>query len=167
MEALGKFGLDPVLLAAQVVNFLIIAWVINRFLLRPLMANMKKRRETIQRGLEDAEKARQALNDAAAERDRILSDAFVQSTAIVENARAEAEKVRAAVADRSREEGERILAEARARIVQEREGMERSVQKLALGLSGRILESVVSNLFSGEEKARIVARGLEDIRRLS
>jgi F-type H+-transporting ATPase subunit b len=166
MEALGKFGLDPVLLVAQVVNFLIVAWVLNRFLLRPLMANMKKRKERIAQGLEDAEKARRALDDAAAEKDKILREAFAQSTMIVENARAEAEKVRAAVAEKSREEGERILAEARARIRLEREDMEKAVQKLALQLSGRILDSVVSNLFSGEEKAKIVARGLENIRAL-
>ena len=166
MEALGKFGLDPVLLVAQVVNFLIVAWVLNRFLLRPLMANMKKRRQAIAQGLEDAEKARRSLDEAAAEKDRILREAFAQSTTIVDNARAEAEKVRAAAAERSREEGERILAEARARIGLEREDMEKSVQKLALQLSGRILDSGVSNLFSGEEKTRIVARGMEDIRRL-
>jgi F0F1-type ATP synthase membrane subunit b/b' len=54
METLGQFGLKPILFVAQVVNFLIIAWVLNRFLIRPLMANMKARREKIAQGLEDA-----------------------------------------------------------------------------------------------------------------
>jgi F-type H+-transporting ATPase subunit b len=166
VEAIGKFGLDPVLLVAQVVNFLIIAWVLNRFLLRPLMANTKKRREKIAQGLEDAEKARRALAEAEDERERILQQAYAQSASIVENARTEAERVRATALERSREEAERMLEEARVRMRLERLDMEKAVQRLSLDLSGRILDSVVSNLFSGEEKARIVARGLENIRRL-
>ncbi len=166
MEAIGQFGLDPVLLAAQIVNFLIIAWALNRFLLRPLMANMKKRRDKIAQGLEDAEKARRALGEAGGERDRILREAYAQSASIVEAARTEAGKVRESVLERSREEAGRVLEEARARIRLERLDMEKAVERLSLDLSGRILDSVVSNLFSGEEKARIVARGLENIRQL-
>ena len=45
MESLGKLGLDPLHLVAQVVNFLIIAWIIYRFLLKPLLATMNTRRE--------------------------------------------------------------------------------------------------------------------------
>jgi F-type H+-transporting ATPase subunit b len=166
MEALGKFGLDPVLLAAQVVNFLIIAWVINRFLLKPILATMKARKEKIARGVEDAEKARLALEDAGRERDRILAEAYARSAQIVEAARAEAERVGAAAVERSREEAERLLTEGRARMELERRDMEKAVQKLSLELSGRILDSVVSRLFSGEEKARIIARGMESIRSL-
>ena len=44
--------------------------------------------------------------------------------------------------------------------------MEKAVQGLSLQLSGRILESVMEGLFSDEEKARIIARGLERIRRV-
>jgi len=166
MEALGKFGLDPVLLAAQVVNFLIIAWVINRFLLKPILATMKARKEKIARGVEDAEKARLALEDAGRERDRILAEAYARSAQIVEAARAEAERVGAAAVERTREEAERLLTEGRARMELERRDMEKAVQKLSLELSGRILDSVVSRLFSGEEKARIIARGMESIRSL-
>ncbi len=167
MESIGQFGLDPVLLIAQIVNFLIIVWLLNRFLLRPLMANMKKRKEKITQGLEDAEKARKALEEAEGERQKILREAYAQAASIVEAARTEAEKVRAATLERSREEAGRILEEGRARIRLERQDMEKAVQRLSLDLSARILDSVVSNLFSAEEKERIVARGLESIRRLN
>ena len=40
-ETLGRFGIDPILLAGQILNFLIIGWILYRFLLKPLQANMK------------------------------------------------------------------------------------------------------------------------------
>ena len=49
----------------------------------------------------------------------------------------------------------------------ERQDMERAVQGLSLRLSGRILEKVVQGLFSEDERARIVARGLERIGRVN
>ena len=166
MGTLGKFGLDPILLAAQVVNFLIIAWILNRFLIRPLMANMKARREKIAQGLEDAEKARAALEDAAKERDKVLQEASAEAFRLLQNARDEAERLRAAALDRAGADAERLIEEARAGIALERQDMEKAVQSLSLELSGKILESVVEGLFSDEEKRRIVARGIERIGRM-
>ena len=167
MDTLGRFHLDPVLVAAQIVNFLIIAWVINRFLLRPLMANLKLRREKIAQGLEDAEKARRALEDAAKERDKVLQDASAEAFRLLQNARDEAERLRAAALERAGTDAERLVVEARAVLDLERQDMEKAVQSLSLELSGKILENVVEGLFSDEEKRRIVARGIERIGRMA
>ncbi len=56
-----------------------------------------------------------------------------------------------------------MIEEARGVMALERQDMERAVQGLSLRLSGRILEKVVQGLFSEEERAGIVARGLERI----
>ena len=163
MGALGRFGLDPILFAAQLVNFLVIAWVINHFLLRPLMANLKVRREKLAKGLEDAEKARVALEDAAKEKAKVLQEASAEAFRMLENARDEAERLRAAALERAGKDAERMIEEARGLMALERQEMEKDVQGLSLQLSGRILESAVEGLFSDEEKARIVTRGLERI----
>jgi F-type H+-transporting ATPase subunit b len=163
METLGKFGLDPVLLIAQLFNFLVIAWVINRFLLRPLMANMKKRKDKIAQGLADAEAARKALAEASAEREKVLQEASAEASRILQNARDEGERVRQASLERAGKDAQRLVAEARASLALERQGMEKGLQGLSLELSGKILESAMEGLFTDEEKARIVARGLERI----
>jgi F-type H+-transporting ATPase subunit b len=166
METLGKFGLDPILFAAQVVNFLIIAWVLNRFLIRPLMANMKARREKIAQGLADAEKARTSLEDAAKEREKVLQEASAEAFRLLQNARDEAERLRSVALERAGADAQRLIEEARAGMALERQDMEKAVQALSLQLSGKILESVVEGLFSDEEQRRIVARGLERIGRM-
>ena len=166
MGTLGRFGLDPILFAAQVVNFLIIAWILNRFLIRPLMANMKARREKIAQGLEDADKARAALEAAGKERDRMLQEASAEAYRLLQNARDEAERLRAAALDRASADADRVIQEARGVMELERQDMEKAVQGLSLELSGKILENVVEGLFSDEEKRRIVARGIERIARM-
>ncbi len=163
MDALGRFGLNPIMFAAQLVNFLVIAFVIWRFLLRPVMATMKRRREKIAQGLADADAARAALAQAAAEREKILQQASADAYRLLENARDEAERLRAASLEKAGRDADRLIAEARAAMELERRDMERAIQGLSLELSGRILESAMEGLFSDEEKARIVARGVQRI----
>ena len=79
-------------------------------------------------------------------------------------ARAESERMRIEAADRAREEAERETAEIRARAQLELQAAERQVQDMALDVSGRILDRVVTLIFTDEERAHIVARGLEQIK---
>jgi F-type H+-transporting ATPase subunit b len=163
MDTLGQFHIQWIQLAAQLFNFLVIAWIINRFLLRPLMKNMKVRKEKIAQGLADAEKARLALEDAAQERERVLQQASADAYKLLQSARQEAERLRAAELARAGKDAQRLIEEARGVMALERAEMEKAVQVLSLQLSGRILESAVEGLFSEEEKARILSRGLERI----
>ncbi len=164
MDTLGKLGLDPVLLAAQIVNFLIIAWLLWRFLLKPLMARMAERAEKIRKGLADAEAAARARDEAAKERDALLGAAHAEASGILEKAREEAERIRAAAAEAARAEGDRILTDARARIRREREDAEREVEGYSLELSEKLIQKVVGSLLTPEESARIATRAAELIR---
>jgi F-type H+-transporting ATPase subunit b len=163
MDTLGQFHLQLLPFAAQLFNFLVIAWVINRFLLRPLMKNMKVRKEKIAQGLADAEKARVALAEAAQERERVLQQASVDAYKLLQGARQEAERLRAAEMVRAGTDAQRLIEEARGVMALERAEMEKAVQVLSLQLSGRILETALEGLFNDEEKARILSRGLERI----
>ena len=109
---------------------------------------------------------REALAEAARERDKVLQEASAEAYRLLQNARDEAERLRAAALERAGKDAERLIAEARGVMALERQDMEKAVQGLSLRLSGRILEKVVEGLFSDEEKARIVARGLERIGRM-
>jgi F-type H+-transporting ATPase subunit b len=164
METLGRFGLDPVILVAQIVNFLVIAFVLERFLLRPVRARLDARKQKIAQGLRDAEEAGRTLAETRAQRERILGEARAEAAALMEKALGEADRARAQAADRAREEAEAILGEARQRVEAERREAEAAVGNLALELSGRILENVVGSLFNAEEKTGIMARGMERIR---
>ena len=70
MDALQTFGLQPYLFVAQVVNFLIIAYVLWRFLLKPMMTGLKLRKDKIAQGLADADRARRTLAEANREERR-------------------------------------------------------------------------------------------------
>ena len=56
MEILKTFGVDPIFLGAQIVNFLIIFYLLKRFLYKPVLGCLKTGRQN--QGLKQAEEAR-------------------------------------------------------------------------------------------------------------
>ena len=66
MEILENFGVNPVLLAAQIVNFIIVLFILKKFLYKPILDLLKKRQFTIKEGLKQAEAtAKEAAAKAA------------------------------------------------------------------------------------------------------
>jgi F-type H+-transporting ATPase subunit b len=58
MEILKTFGFDPILLGAQIINFLIIFYLLKRFLYKPVLGMLKTREDKIKEGIKQAEEAR-------------------------------------------------------------------------------------------------------------
>ena len=75
MEVLAKIGVDWKLLLAQVVNFLVLLWVLRRFAYRPMLEFLEKRTKRIESGLRDAKLATQKLSEIEAKERGVLEEA--------------------------------------------------------------------------------------------
>ena len=113
----------------------------------PLVNAMRARQERIAQGLENAEKAEQALAKSNADAEVLLRDARAEGQRIIEQARAQATMVVDDAKAQAREEGERILATASAEITQEinraRENLRQEVAYLAVVGASRILSDEI------------------------
>ena len=76
MEIVKEFGLNPYLLAAQIVNFLIILYILKKLLYKSVLDMLKKRSDSIKEGIKQAEEGRLTLEKALEEEKKILSDAL-------------------------------------------------------------------------------------------
>ena len=99
MEGLG---INPWILLAQIVNFVLLVVILRAVAYEPLRKMLAERQERIQKGLEDARIAEEARQAAETRRDEIISQA-----------RAEASKITSEASRKGREEAEKLLAQAR------------------------------------------------------
>lgn len=60
MEALG---INWKILLAQIVNFIILFWLLKRFALKPFLSVLKKRQTDIEEGIKKSEKAERSLQE--------------------------------------------------------------------------------------------------------
>lgn len=130
-------------LLLQVVNFLVLLWLLRRFLWKPVQAVLERRRAEVERAAADAAAARQAAAALQAELEAARADLAKEREAGLASAHAQAEAERAATLARARAELEATQAEARARLEQEREeavaALRAQASELAVALAGRLL----------------------------
>lgn len=165
MEILNEFGFNLGLLIAQIVNFLILAFVFKKFLYKPILKVLEDRRKTISKGLADSEKAAEALAKAEEERSNILREATKESQNIIAETKKNAENLKAEILEEARADADKIIREAKSQSELEMEKMRKEVATMSLALSKSILEKVVTEIFSKTEKEAIVKKGLQQIQK--
>ena len=130
-------------LFAQIAAFLLLIWLVNRFLWGPLTDALEERRKKVAEGLAAGEQGRKDLEQAQA-RVRAAED---EARGKAADAIAQAEKRATAIIEEAktaaREEAERIKnaaqGEIEQQILQARESLRREVGALAVAGSERIL----------------------------
>jgi len=145
MAFFGAFGVDVFKLAFQIINFLLILYLLNRFLFKRVLALLDERGERISKGLEDAEAAARDRELARAEREAALDEARKEAQTMIATATKIAEDSRAEIVAAARAEAEKVAARATEEITAEKQRaiaeLRSQVADLALEAAGRLVKS--------------------------
>ena len=143
MPFFEAFGVDLWKLGFQVLNFLLLIYLLNRFLFKRVMALIDERQARISQGLKDAEQAARDRELARAEREAAMDEARRESQAMIARATKIAEDSRNEIVAEAREQAERATERARAEITAEKERamaeIRAQVADLALLAAGRLV----------------------------
>ena len=127
MKIFDELGINPVLLAAQVVNFAILLYLLNRFLYKPILKVLNERKATVARSLKDAEEIEKRLEETTAQQQKILDKARLEASALITEAKKE-----------SKDLSEKMLAETKGSV---EEMMKRNREQLTLEKEQMLLEA--------------------------
>lgn len=164
MEIVKNFGLDPILLGAQVINFLIVFFILKKFLYKPILDVLNKRKVTIKEGLKAAEDARIKLEKVVVEEKNILRMAQLQSKKIIEDAKLESEAIAKKMSEESRKQTEKLLNDAREQIAKESIETEKKLALNTSKLSIKVLEKALQEFFSSKEQKEVIAQAIKKIK---
>ena len=110
-------------LVFNLINFAILLYVLKRLLFKPAIAYLDKRRELIAGRMASAEASEKEAAALVEERSRALASARERASEIVESARARSAETIEEAKRGAKMEAERIVADARAQMTQERDEM--------------------------------------------
>ena len=162
---MGRFGLDPWLLLAQAVNFLIVLFVLRRFVFRPLLATIRSRRQDIEKGLKDAGAAAAARRSAEEEKRHVLERAAREAAQARRRAEEEATALRQQLVQRAAEEAEAMHDRAERDVEQLKTDALRSVGVEAGDMVVDALERVLSETLTSRERQRYQEAALRALKR--
>ncbi len=165
MDFLKNLGFDPIMLGAQILNFLIILFLLKRFLYKPVMDMVKKREDTIKDGLKQAEEGRLTLEEALEEEKKILRKAQEQSKKIIDDANNQAILVANDIEQNSRKQAEKILQDAKTQIQQETKEAEKRLSQDISKLSIEFLSTSLKEIFGEKEEKLIIKKTLKQLKK--
>jgi len=100
-------SIDWITVAAQIVNFLVLVWLLKRFLFRPILDGIDAREAEITDRMSEAARVRQKAEAAGADYQDQLSAFRSGQSAMIDSVRQKAEEERDALLKRARERLER------------------------------------------------------------
>jgi F-type H+-transporting ATPase subunit b len=169
LDALKPLGIDPALLIAYLINFVILFFLLRLFLYRPVLNMLAERRQKIQESLEQANKARQQAEVERTEFQRELEQARKTSQEATARVVQETEKMREAILAEAREEAEQIREQARQQIEVERQQAMADLQRQVADLAVELARKVIGQTVTVNEQAQrqLISQFLSEVGDLS
>ena len=163
MDLISLFGLNGPLFVAQLVNFLIVLFVLHRFVYKPLLAAMDARAEKVREGLIKAEAAESVLNDAHKKAARTVRQAELEAQALLDRTRAEADVKRQELLHASHQELERQVETVRQQIQEERASMIQGAKKELAELVMKATDRVTRDVLQDAEQRTVLTESVKEV----
>jgi len=164
MELLNNFGFDPVLLIAQVVNFLIILFVLKKFLYKPVLKMLKDRRESVAQGLKQAEEGKKLLENADIKEREILKKARFVANQIIDDAKTQATQEAKAIEESAKVQASRIIEDANRQIELSEKETEKKLATYVSKLAIELITKSSKQLFPEREQKVVVQNALRKLK---
>jgi F-type H+-transporting ATPase subunit b len=162
-EILSKFGVDWPHFIAQLVLFLIVYFVLNKFAFGPLLKILDERRKRIEEGQINAEKIKKQLAEAELRYQEILRKANDDAQVLLEESRKNNEAFSQQQMEKAAKDSAAIVERARHEITSERNSMVDEVKREMVSLIVKTTAKVAGKVLSPEDQKRLSEEAAKDL----
>ena len=160
--------------ALQVVNFLVLVWLLQRFLYKPVRDILEKRKRLSVEAFAEADKAKKEAEAARKHYEEARAELARERQAMLDAAHRTIEAERTKRIEETRQEAETLIETAHAAIAEERKktlaGLETDVASLAVKLAEKLLDklggAIASSVFLDQTEAALKTLPEAERRRL-
>jgi len=145
-------------LAIQGVNFLVLVWLLQRFLYRPVQDVIEKRRRLRQQAAAEAERTKSEADALKHRYEVALSTIEEQRQTALDRARSSVEAERTKVLEQARAEASERIVKAKADIEKERSAAIKALQGEVADLAVKLAGTVLAELAPSIPNEALIAR---------
>ena len=143
--AADNFLLPNGTIFAELGAFLLILFVLWKYVVPPLSKSLQQRQDMVQKQVEDAEDAARRLKAAEERYNEALTEARTEAAKIRDNARAEGERIREELREQASAEVERIRQRGEEQLTSQRDQVVRQLRGELGGLAVQLAEQLVGH----------------------
>lgn len=150
-------------LIAQILNFLVLVFVLAKFAYKPLLNMMEERKNKIASDLDAADQAKTDAEAIKAEYAAKLADARQEAQAIIDNARKTAQAAHDKIMADTKAEQEQVVAAARESIAMEQKKAMDEVRAQVISLSMIAAGKIVEKKLGSDEDKKLAGEIVDSI----
>lgn len=162
-EQKGLLAVEPGLMIWTIIIFLIVLAILGKFAFPKILGAVEAREKHIEELTASAERDRAEAAALAAENRKLVEDTRARVHGALEEARQQAEKMRADVVTEAQRERQELLERARRDIATEREVALDTVRQDAVVLAMAAAEKLVRRSVDTEDNRRLVREALAQL----
>lgn len=161
-DLLSSLGVDWTLLALQTVAFLILLFVLRKFVYPPMMEMLVKREKDLKAADAAAKSAKENADRAEEMTAEMVRKARVEASNIVASAREEAAEVVEEAAKKATAKSEALIKEAHNTIAQEVKNAKKELHNSTLELVAEAAGKVLNEKINSKKDAKLISTALEE-----
>ncbi len=151
---------------AQIINFLILVAVLQRFLYRPIVRAMDRREQTIRDRLETAARSQQEAQQQAEHYHQLQQDFADQHAAMLAQAKAEVEQTRKALLQKAQEEVDATQARWQTAVQQQKKSFLQELRHQSVQQIEQTIRHILIDLADVKLEHQIIDRFLQRLSHL-
>ena len=155
-------GIDWRLLILQIVAFLILVWLLGKFVYPLLMKSVDERQKNIEEAAQAAKKAQESAAESEAETAELLAQARKEAAEIVSTAKVEATEMLSSSEEKARTTAEKIVADAHAQISKDIDKARRELHDETLDLIALATEKIVRKKLDKKSDEALITDALKE-----
>ena len=152
LDLLHALGIQWSVLLAQVVNFAILIFVLQRYVYGPVLKVIDERRSVVTESLKKAEEIDKNKEDLDKERVKILRKADEEAGALLGRAKVEADSIRAEIEKAAKAQAAGIIAKGEQQLLNDRATMITDIQHKLAHAIVLSAEKILRREFSKEDQ---------------
>ena len=164
MEILEDFGVEPILLLAQVVNFVILLYILKRFLYKPILKVLEERKKKIETSVKQSEEMQKRFDEITKKQTEILDKAKAESEQIIEGAKNEAKILADQIQLNATNAGNERIKRTQQTLEIEKQKMINEAKREIVDVVTSITEKIVQKNLTKQDKERLVRQALTEIK---
>lgn len=162
MEALG---IEPILLVGQIINFFILFFVLKKFLYKPVLGMLKKRKDEIDEGLALTQKMSREEAKLKEREEELVSQAKKDAKALIEDAKKQIEEQKKAIIAEAHTQSSEILAKAKKTADALKDQALDSVRQEAVELASQMVVKLAPEVLSDTDHRKLISSHLKELQK--
>jgi len=155
-ELFHELGIDPRIIAAQIAGFVLLWWLLARYLFRPVMGMLAAREQDIKSTYEAAENEQARAEEFRADYERRLAGIEAEARAKIQEAVKQAEDAKNDILAESRQRSEDILRRGQEDLAREREKTLAQIREEVVDLSLEAAGKLVGETLDEPRHRRLI-----------